>query len=69
MTATLKLQAKMKECGYTIDGLAKDVGISRTALFNKIHNLSEFYVSEFEVIGRLLKMSATEKEEIFFAKV
>lgn len=67
MTATLKLQAKMKENGFTIKTLASLIGVSTTGLFNKIHNKREFVVSEVEAIGKALCLTLEEKEAIFFA--
>ena len=41
MTNTDKLQGKMREKKFTIKSLAGKVGLSPTALFNKIHNKKE----------------------------
>lgn len=67
MTNTAKLQAKMKEKGYTIKTLATAADLSTTGLFNKIHNLREFFVSEVQKIGDLLKLTDDEIQAIFFA--
>lgn len=68
MTNTAKLQAKMKEKGFTIKTLAGATGLSVTGLFNKIHNKREFFVSEVQKIGCLLKLNENEVQTIFFAK-
>ncbi len=68
MTKTAKLQAKMKEKGYTIKTLAGVINLSATGLFNKIHNQREFVVSEVQAIGIALGLTDTEITEIFFAR-
>ena len=65
---TQKLQGKMREHGYTINSLAKKLGISNTSLFNKIHNIQEFVVSEMQMIANLLHLTKSEIQAIFFAK-
>ena len=68
MIDTQKLQGKMREHGYTINTLAKEMGISNTGLFNKIHNIQEFVVSEIQLISKLLHLTKAEIHAIFFAK-
>lgn len=68
MTNTAKLQGKIKECGYTLNTLAKAINLSQTGLFNKIHNHREFVVSEIQKISILLLLSEQEIQELFFAK-
>jgi len=64
--STKRLQGKMKEMGITLDALSKQIGLSRTGLFNKIHNKVEFTATEIEEVGRILKLSASEVFAIFF---
>ena len=67
MVDTKELKKAMKKNGYTIELLAKEIGRSRTGLFNKIHNLSEFRAKEIEQIAILLKLKKTDMNRIFFA--
>ncbi len=67
MTNTEKLQGKMREKKFTIKSLASEVGLSSTALFNKIHNKKEFLVSEVQSIGGALALDGDEIQAIFFA--
>ncbi len=67
MTNTAKLQGKMREKGLTIDMLSREIGLSRTGLFNKIHNKKEFLCIEVQKIGKTLDLSPAETQEIFFA--
>ena len=68
MTNTKVLQGKMVEKKYSISKLAAVVGLSPTGLFNKIHNIREFYVNEMVCISECLDLSNEEREKIFFAK-
>lgn len=67
MVNTKVIQDKMRKNGFTLDSLAKEIGKSRTCLFNKIHNKSEFCVSEINKISSLLKLNKAEMSRIFFA--
>lgn len=68
MVDTKMLQDKMQKNGYTLESLAAEMNLSRTGLFNKIHNLSEFRVSEINKLSELLQLKKTEMTNIFFAK-
>ena len=67
MVDTKKLQEEMKNHGYTIDKLAAELGKSRTCIFNKIHNKTEFRSSEVNKISRILKINRAVSDKIFFA--
>lgn len=68
MTDTMRLQGKMREKRFTIKSLAQSIGLSPTALFNKIHNKREFLVSEVQAIGYALNLDEAEIQIIFFAR-
>ena len=68
MTATNVLQGKMREKGFTLNSLSKAIGISRTALFNKIHNKMDFLVSEVQITSQILGLTDEDVQLIFFAK-
>ena len=67
MTNTKMLQGKMKEKCFTINSLANRIGISKTGLFNKIHNDREFTVNEMLAVSDCLSLSFSERDQIFFA--
>ena len=67
MVNTKLLQDVIRRKGYTMESLSKDVGISRTSLFNKMHNKNEFLISEISTIGRCLGLSKSQFHHIFFA--
>ena len=67
MVNTRLLQSEMRKNGYTIEALAKEIGRSRTGLFNKIHNIREFRITEINKISQVLKLKKTDVNRIFFA--
>lgn len=68
MTDTNLLQEVIKKSGLKLQYLADSLGISRTALSNKIQNETEFKASEILALCVLLKIEDPAlKEKIFFA--
>ena len=67
MVDTKLFQEEMRKNGYTIEALAKEIGRSRTGLFNKIHNKHEFRISEINKITLLFKLKKADVNRIFFA--
>lgn len=68
MTDTKELRKRIEESGLKYKHIAKQIGISSYALQMKIDNDSEFRVSEVEALSKILNLSLTEKDAIFFAK-
>jgi hypothetical protein len=64
---TSLFQDKMRRAGYTLETLSAAIGRSRTGLFNKIHNKTDFRAKEIDKISALLKLTKADKERIFFA--
>lgn len=60
-------QVEMRKNGFTLDTLSQALKLSRTGLFNKIHNKSEFKASEMSAIASIFKLSKSKKDSIFFA--
>lgn len=67
MTNVDLLKDKIAAMGVTITFLAREMGISREGLYNKINGDTEFKGSEIAMLARLLHMSLEEREQIFFA--
>lgn len=68
MTDTDKLNQKIEMSGYKKNYLAKVLGITPAALYQKIANRREFKASEINMLCKILGItSLTEKEAIFFA--
>ena len=67
MTNTDLLREKIVSSGLKLEYIAKELGISRFALSNKIQNNTEFKVSEMQKLCEILKIDdPREKEDIFF---
>ena len=67
MTNTSLLEQYIKESGYKRNFIAKQIGLkSAYGLSRKINNESEFKATEIVILCDLLKISAKDKEAIFF---
>lgn len=68
MTNTTLLEQYIEKSGYKKAYIAQQLGLTAYALALKINNKSEFKASEMTILCKLLKISAKDKEAIFFAK-
>ena len=68
MTNTLELELQIKRAGVTKKALAKRLGITEMALFNKIKNVSEFKASEIATLAYALGMTSEQRDAIFFGQ-
>ena len=68
MTNTSLLEKYIEDSGYKKSFIAKQIGINAYTLAMKINNDSEFKANEMTILCELLKISAADKEAIFFAK-
>lgn len=68
MTNSILLNYKIKVSGFRHGFLADKLGLSRTGLYNKINNKTEFLASEIQVLSEILNLSPDERQAIFFAK-
>ena len=48
--------------------IAKQLGLTAYGFSLKVNNKSEFKASEMTILGKLLKISAKDRDAIFFAK-
>lgn len=67
MTDALELDYAIKKAGLDRPKVAKILGISLMALFNKIHNRSEFKASEIASLKQALNLTNEQRDRIFFA--
>ena len=67
MTDTLKLRQRIKDSGFRLGYVAQVLGISQYTLQKKLDNDSEFKISEVDALAKLLGLSPTEKNALFFA--
>lgn len=67
MTNTVLLEQYIKKSGYKKSFIAKKLGLTAYGFTLKVNNKSEFKASEMTILCELLKISAKDKEAIFFA--
>ena len=69
MTNTELLKEKISQSGLKAGFIAKNVGISRASLWNKVNNSRAFTVPEMEKLCAVLKIkSPRERDAIFFSR-
>lgn len=61
-----RLKARMIEHGYTCETIAPKLGISTTAMRNKLYGRSEFTQSEIGKLAAVLMMTEKDIMDIFF---
>ena len=66
MTNSLELELQIKRVGITKKEIAKSLGISEQALFNKIKGETEFKAREIYKLTDILRLSAESRDLIFF---
>lgn len=64
-TNLLKLNQIIKYSGVKLIVLAYKIGISRTTLWSRLHNHSEFTPEEKRLICNALHLNEQERKEIF----
>lgn len=67
MTDEIELDYAIKKAGLNRAEVARGLQISATALFNKIHNKTEFKASEIVALKKMLHLSDRQRDKIFFA--
>lgn len=68
MTNTSLLMQYIERSGYKISFIAKQLGLTAYGFMLKVNNKSEFKASEITILCKLLKISAKDREAIFFAR-
>ena len=68
MTNTSLLEEYIQKSGLKKSFIAAQLGLSAYGFALKCNNNSEFKASEMTILTKLLKISAEDKEAIFFAK-
>lgn len=68
MTDTEKFKEAVLSRGLKYGFLAEALHISRSALWMKINNGSEFKASEITTLAALMELSLEERDAIFFAE-
>ena len=61
------LKQAISDSGYKFEDIASAIGLSRQGLYQRFRNEVEFTASEITTLCELLRLSAADKERIFFA--
>lgn len=67
MTNSKELEIQLIRKNVSKKALAKALGISEMALFNKLNGVSEFKASEIDKATNFLRLTRDERDVIFFA--
>lgn len=67
MTNSKELEIQLIRKNVSKKALAKALGISEMALFNKLNGTSEFKASEIDKATNFLRLTRDERDVIFFA--
>lgn len=62
-----KFKAKILESGYTVEKLAGQMGINAVTLYRKINEKTDFTRTEILAIKKILNLSVSDVDSIFFA--
>lgn len=60
------LKEKIEESGMTMVAISTKSGILRETLYNRLSGKGEFLASEIVGLTRVLKLSKTDRDKIFF---
>ena len=63
-----KLLGRIKECGYTQEKLAKEIGRDKSSVSAKLNGKSAFTTTEIDSICKVLDISNSEIVDYFFTK-
>jgi hypothetical protein len=58
----------IEKSGYKMSFIANQLGLTAYGFSLKVNNKSEFKASEITILCKLLKISARDREAIFFAR-
>lgn len=61
------LKKKISDSGMTMVAIAQKSGILRETLYNRLNGKGEFNASEMIALSRVLNLSNSERDAIFFA--
>lgn len=61
-----KLLGRIKECGYTQERLAEEIGMTKTTLNLKLNNKAYFTAPDMEKIRKVLCIDVEEMGVYFF---
>ena len=62
------LKSKLVLCDKSVEDLAKEVGISKAAMYRRINGQSDFSRNEVDIISTVLNLDQNEMMSIFFTE-
>ena len=62
------LKEKIEDSGMTMVALSRKSNMVRETLYNRLAGVGEFTASEIVGLSEALRLSKSEREEIFFSK-
>ena len=65
MADIVMLRKKIEDSGMTMSFIAKQSGIVRETLYNRLNGIGEFTASEIVGLSRVLRLSEKERNHIF----
>ena len=63
-----KLKGRIVECGYSVPSMAREIGISRQALYTKMRGVRQFRADEIARLTEILHLTSAEAWDIFFTE-
>lgn len=67
MTDFQMLRNKISDSGMTMVAISQKTGILRETLYNRLNGKGEFTASEMLALSKVLNLSNSERDAIFFA--
>lgn len=61
------LKSKIALKGITIDELAEQIGISKTAMYRRLNGTNSFKANEIKAMKTILSLDMNEVSDIFFS--
>ena len=68
MTDTKRLRQKIEESGIKYTFIAEKLGLTKQGLSRKLEDGTDFKVPQMFILKDILRLSAKEAREIFFAE-
>lgn len=66
MTDSIALRKKIDDSGLKLKFIADNLGLSPFGFSRKVNNDTEFKASEIQKLSELLRLTAKERDAIFF---
>ena len=68
MSGLALLKERISDSGMTMVSIAKRANMSRVTLYNRLKGIGEFTAPEIIGLTKVLRLSKSDREKIFFSK-